>query len=130
MSAAVQGQTVHRSNLAKRMRMHYHRQHALVNWSAYMNFREATDSLFSRVDHEELAKVLGVSVAAIRQARLRPDASAHRPPPAKWRQAVLRLARERAGHYQRLAGKLAAEERLPGQAHDTTSEAPRTDLPG
>ena len=35
-----------------------------------MNFREATDGLFSRVSHEDLARALGVSVASIRQARL------------------------------------------------------------
>lgn len=46
-----------------------------------MGFREATESLCAGVSHEELAKALGVSVATIRQARLRPDAAAHRPSP-------------------------------------------------
>ena len=45
-----------------------------------MNFKNATDRLFSRIDHRDLAKALGVSVASIRQARLRPDALAHRSP--------------------------------------------------
>ena len=53
--------------------------------SAYMDFREATDGLFARIDHEELAKALGVSVASIRQARLRDDAQAYRQPPGEWR---------------------------------------------
>jgi hypothetical protein len=45
-----------------------------------MDFKEATDGLFGRVDHDALAKALGVSVASIRQARLRPEAGAHRSP--------------------------------------------------
>lgn len=56
-----------------------------------MDFQAATDGLFSRVDHEDLAKALGVSVASIRQARLKPDASARRrrlptgtPPTYEW----------------------------------------------
>ena len=57
-----------------------------------MEFREATDELLSKVDHEQLADMLGVSVAAIRQARLVPSAKAHRPPPKNWRFAVIRLA--------------------------------------
>ena len=67
-----------------------------------MNFREATDRLFARVEHEDLAKALGVSVASIRQARLRPGASAHRAPPSDWRNAVIRLAEERVRHYRKL----------------------------
>jgi hypothetical protein len=67
-----------------------------------MDFREATDGLFSRVDHEDLAKALGVSVASIRQARLKSDANAHRAPPEDWRHAVIRLAEERVWHYRRL----------------------------
>lgn len=67
-----------------------------------MNFKEATDRLFARVDHEELAKRLGVSVASIRQARLRPDALAHRAPPGEWPEAVIQLAESRIGHYRKL----------------------------
>ena len=74
-----------------------------------MDFREATDGLFSRVDHEELAKTLGVSVATIRQARLRPEAGAHRSPPVEWRRAVLKLAEERVRHYRKLAESLTNE---------------------
>ena len=67
-----------------------------------MNFQEATDALFSRVSHADLAKELGVSIATIRQARLRPGASAHRTPPQEWERAVIRLAEERVGHFREL----------------------------
>jgi transposase len=46
-----------------------------------MDFREATEYLYAGVSPQELAKALGVSVATVRQARLRPDAKAHRSPP-------------------------------------------------
>jgi hypothetical protein len=74
-----------------------------------MDFREATDGLFARVDHETLAKVLGVSVAAIRQARLRDGAHAYRAPPNEWVQAVIRLAEDRAAHYAGLVDRLRRE---------------------
>ena len=67
-----------------------------------MIFKNATDRLFSRVDHKDLAKALGVSVASIRQARLSPDALAHRSPPPDWENAVLRLAEERVLHFRKL----------------------------
>ena len=59
-----------------------------------MEFREATDELLSRISHERLADTLGVSVAAVRQARLSLDANAHRPPPKGWQFAVIRLAEQ------------------------------------
>ena len=71
-----------------------------------MDFRQATDELFAKVDHEDLAKLLGVSVASIRQARLRAEATAHRSPPGAWRDAVIRLAEEKASRYRRLAEEL------------------------
>ena len=67
-----------------------------------MTFKKATDRLFSRIDHENLAKALGVSIASIRQARLSPDALAHRTPPPDWETAVLRLAKERVSHFRKL----------------------------
>jgi hypothetical protein len=76
-----------------------------------MNFRMATDELFQRIDHEELARALGVSVAAIRQSRLREDAKAHRSPPRDWEHAVIRLAEKRVGHYRRLIEAIR-DERL------------------
>jgi hypothetical protein len=75
-----------------------------------MDFKEATDGLFDRVDHEDLAKALGVSVAAIRQARLKSDAAAHRAPPKEWRDAVIRLAERRVWHYRALVKSLADDE--------------------
>jgi|CZKY01.1.fsa_nt_gi hypothetical protein len=67
-----------------------------------MTFKKATDRLFSRIDHKDLANALGVSVASIRQARLSPDALAHRSPPPDWENAVLRLAEERVLHFRKL----------------------------
>jgi hypothetical protein len=71
-----------------------------------MNFKEATDELFERVNHEDLARALEVSVAAIRQARLRAGAAARRPPPKDWRCAVIRLAEQRASRYLQLSAQL------------------------
>jgi hypothetical protein len=71
-----------------------------------MTFKKATDRLFSRIDHEDLAKALAVSVASIRQARLSPDALAHRSPPPDWENAVLRLAEERVLHFQKLVEEI------------------------
>jgi hypothetical protein len=73
-----------------------------------MDFRQATDGLCSKVDHEDVARALGVSLQAIRQARLQPAAKAHRSPPAGWRDAVVRLAEEKVAHYRRLIEKLEA----------------------
>ncbi len=84
-----------------------------VNGTAYMDFRKATDALCAPVSHAELAKALGVSIPLIRQARLKPDANAHRSAPEGWEQAVRRLAEERAKHYHRLAEKLRNGNREP-----------------
>ena len=74
----------------------------VVNWDAYMNFRDATDRLFSYIRHEDLAKALGVSVASIRQARLDSKANAHRTPPPEWERAVIRLAEQRVWTFRKL----------------------------
>ena len=71
-----------------------------------MNFKEATDALFERVSHEDLATELGVSVPSIRQARLDPKAAAHRQPPEGWGKAVASLAESRVRHYKELVRKL------------------------
>jgi hypothetical protein len=71
-----------------------------------MDFRKATDDLFDRVDHSELARALGVSISTIRQARLDTTANAHRSPPSDWRAAVVRLAKERVEHYERLIAEI------------------------
>lgn len=76
-----------------------------------MDFKKATDGLFARVDHEALAKRLGVSIATIRQARLRAEASAHRAPPENWREAVIRIAESQIMHYRKLIERLQLDSR-------------------
>lgn len=71
-----------------------------------MDFKEATDGLFDRIDHAELAQALGVSVASIRQARLDSKAKAFRAPPGGWERAAIRLAEARLMHYRRLIERL------------------------
>lgn len=71
-----------------------------------MNFKDATDGLFDRISHEELADALGVSVASIRQARLPETAKARREAPKNWQEAVIRLAEKRLKHYRQLIEQL------------------------
>jgi hypothetical protein len=74
-----------------------------------MDFKNATDDLFSRIDHEDLAKALGVSVASIRQARLSHDAKGRRGAPRDWESAVARLAERQAFRLKELANALRKE---------------------
>jgi hypothetical protein len=74
-----------------------------------MDFKEATDGLFDRIDHAELAEALDVSVASIRQARLSRTAKAYREPPSNWEGAIIRMAQERATHFQKLALRVASK---------------------
>lgn len=74
-----------------------------------MDFKRATDELFERVSHQELASALGVSVASIRQARLSPTAAAHRSPPPGWPEVVARIAEQRGERLLELAAKLRAK---------------------
>lgn len=76
-----------------------------------MDFREATDRLFQQVDHGALAEKLRVSIASIRQARLRSDSLAHRAPPKEWKRAVLTLAEQQIDHYKKLADALRNESK-------------------
>jgi len=76
-----------------------------------MNFPEATDSLCEKVSHEDIAKALGVSVQAIRQARLKADADAFRAPPARWQARLIRIAEERVWHYRQLIESLREESK-------------------
>lgn len=71
-----------------------------------MDFKRATDALFRRVAHEDLAKELGASVPAIRQARLVDTALGHREPPQAWEQAVKTLAEGQIRHFQKLVSQL------------------------
>jgi hypothetical protein len=71
-----------------------------------MEFRDAVDSVCERIDHDDVAKALGVSVQTIRQARLDPTTQAHRSPPNEWQYALIRLAEERVWHYRKLIEEL------------------------
>ena len=75
-----------------------------------MNFKDATDLLFDGITQGDLAKILGISIASIRQARLREGAKAHRAPPNNWEKAVITLAAKRIREYQRLITKLSVEQ--------------------
>lgn len=71
-----------------------------------MDFKIITDALFDRVSHDDLAEHLGVSVAAIRQARLGVSAKARRAPPRGWERAVVDLAEKRIREYHELIGAI------------------------
>jgi len=75
-----------------------------------MNFKKATDELFQGVNQSALAKSLGVSLPAIRQARLTEEAKAHRSPPRDWQRAVIRLAEEQVWHYRKLIEALTTDD--------------------
>jgi hypothetical protein len=73
-----------------------------------MDFKKATDHLFERVSHDDLAQALGVSVAAIRQARLREDAGAFRSPPPNWETAIVDVAQKQITKLNELLQALKA----------------------
>lgn len=75
-----------------------------------MDFKKATNLLFSGPQHAELAKALGVSVASIRQARLPADAKAYRAPPKGWERGVRELAKAHVTQYQKLIDQLEQTE--------------------
>ena len=77
-----------------------------VNGCIYMNFREAIDALCTCLNHQDVAKALGVSVQTVRQARLKEDSDGFRAPPRNWERAVIRLAEARVSHYHKLLEKL------------------------
>lgn len=60
-----------------------------------MDFKSATDRLAGVVTHSEIAEAAGVSVQTIRQARLDPAHPNYRPPPANWREVLVRLTKGR-----------------------------------
>jgi glycerate kinase len=61
---------------------------------------------------------LGVSIPAIRQARLGVSSKAHRPPPKGWEQAVIGLTENRIQHYHELIGALenTQKQKVSGSA--------------
>jgi hypothetical protein len=71
-----------------------------------MDFKTATDRVAGCISHAEIAEAAGVSVQTIRQARLDPSAPGHRPPPAKWREMLARLTRERSNALAAFATEL------------------------
>jgi hypothetical protein len=77
-----------------------------VNEVIYMDFRKATDELCARIDHDDIAGALGVSIQTVRQARMAPDVPAHRSPPDQWEKVLIRLAEERLSHYRKLIDRL------------------------
>jgi len=76
--------------------------------SGKMDFKAATDNLCDGISHDALAKALGVSVATVRQARLRPEAKAHRTPPENWEDVVINLAGSQIRRYRSLISELHA----------------------
>ena len=80
-----------------------------------MDFRKATDDLFASVSHSDLARTLGVSIPAIRQARLSEGTRAHRSPPTHWKDAVLRLAEARLVAYRKLIDELRSDGIAPAE---------------
>lgn len=60
-----------------------------------MDYKEATDRLFTRITAAELAAQLGVSQNAVARARLNPTTRDYRPPPPGWERGVARLASDR-----------------------------------
>lgn len=71
-----------------------------------MNFKQATDALLESVTLEDLAKELGASIQALRQARAAESSTAHRAPPTGWNGAVAKLARRQAARMVRIADHL------------------------
>jgi hypothetical protein len=82
----------------------------VVNANIYMKFSEAVDSLCSSLNHGDVAKALGVSVQAVRQARLNEESSAFRAPPKSWKAAIIKLAEARVLYYRKLVNKLKAND--------------------
>jgi hypothetical protein len=78
-----------------------------------MDFKKATDALFEGVSHRDLADQLGVSIPAIRQARLGFSTKAHRPPPKGWERAVIQLAENRIRQYHEMIGELEKSRKRP-----------------
>jgi len=71
-----------------------------------MDFVSATDRLTVCMSHSDIAYEAGVSVQAIRQARMYPQAEGYRSPPSGWESVVAKLARARAAELVKLAEEL------------------------
>ena len=75
-----------------------------------MDFKEATDAVCKGLDHGDVSEALGVSLQAVRQARLKEGGPAKRAPPKDWRYAIIRLAERRIMYYRKLIEQLRTEE--------------------
>jgi hypothetical protein len=60
-----------------------------------MDFKEASSRLTSGHTLADIADETEMSEATVRRARLDPGSAAYRPPPAEWREAIIRLAEKR-----------------------------------
>lgn len=72
-----------------------------------LDFKTATDALFTKTGAEELAAELHCSPQSIKQARMAEDSGGRRSPPPGWEAAAARLAKRRADHFKRLAERLS-----------------------
>ena len=72
-----------------------------------LDFKAATDALFTKTGAEELAAELHCSPQSIKQARMAEDSGGRRSPPPGWEAAAARLAKRRADHFKKLAERLS-----------------------
>lgn len=89
-----------------------------------MNFRKATDALLGAVTLADLAKEMGVSVQALRQARAAEGSSANRAPPGGWESAIAGIARHQERRYRRLADALSPTKPVAEQQHRKAQKSP------
>ena len=106
--AAVERKAVHRDCLEADVYDYIYKAPA-VNGNIDMDFKAATDEICERVDHEDVARALGISLQAVRQARMSAEAKSHRHPPAQWTNSLIRIAEERVWHYRELIERLRSE---------------------
>lgn len=71
-----------------------------------MNFKQATDALLESVTLDDLAKEMGISVQALRQARTAETSTAYRSPPPNWEKAIYDIAMRKERHFIALANRL------------------------
>ena len=71
-----------------------------------MDFKSATDALFTNVTADDLASCMGMSIQSVRQARSDEKSTGFRHPPGGWENAVRKVAEKQIRHYERLLAKL------------------------
>lgn len=74
-----------------------------------MNFKEATDRLIGGSSHSDIAEVMGVSVASVRQYRLSPKSKAYRTPPLNWRDSIIRMSEIQIMKHRKIIDDLRSE---------------------